>query len=459
LSLRVAAQLLADIALAADAAHQQGIIHRDLKPGNILIDKDWKPHVADFGLAKQETADSVKGISGYPIGTLAYMPPEQAAGDNDEIDCRSDVYSLGMILYEMLTGVRPFEPYSQGIDLPLVLKRIQSEEPKPPRAIDKKLPYDLEVICLKAISKTKEHRYGTAKELAEDLLRFVDGEPVLARPMTALERGTRWYRKNRGLATTALIVFSIGLFSLMNQPRIPLEVPAPRPVLKPLTMEITTDPPGAQIALFPLESLASEPRPADVIRPRGTTPLSCDMMPGTYLIVAKLDDDRFHEVYRQVPNSRDDIPKWYYRHQSWEKGVDGKLSFPKIEIPELAVTEGMADFPDAKAFVVRAKIPGLRSRTKSIAAFLMDRHEVTIGEFRDQFGGEFAGNLMPEHPEQVQFPMTGTLFDYAVTYLERRGKRLPTEFEYEFAATDGGKSLFPWGDEPQSIPWRLSDVQ
>jgi len=185
---KLAARWLRDVALAVQHAHDHGILHRDLKPSNILIesgDDGGRPRVTDFGLAKMADAERSLTRTGSAVGSPAYMPPEQAR--RGEYTTRSDVYGLGAVLYCALTGRPPF----QGESLASVLAQVEAEEPLAPRRLQGNVPPDLETICLKCLEKNPSRRYDSARALAEDLSRFLRGELVLARPMSALGKFTR----------------------------------------------------------------------------------------------------------------------------------------------------------------------------------------------------------------------------------------------------------------------------
>src|SRR5262245_24292481 len=209
---QAAAQLLDVLARATHYAHEHGIIHRDLKPGNVLLTKEGIAKITDFGLAKQLQEDIERTQSGAILGTPSYMAPEQARGKPKEIGPAADVYALGAILYEMLTGRPPFKAETSWDTLQLVI----SQEPLPPSRLHPKVARDLETICLKCLEKEPRKRYGSAHGLAEDLRRFLAREPIMARPVSKPERLWRWCRRKPGISSLAAAVILLALAGVVG---------------------------------------------------------------------------------------------------------------------------------------------------------------------------------------------------------------------------------------------------
>jgi serine/threonine-protein kinase len=200
-----AVRLVAAVARAVEHLHRQGIVHRDLKPSNILLDAEGQPYVTDFGLAKVFAPGSDMTATGVIAGTPSYMAPEQASGRRAEVSPATDVYSLGAILYELLTGVPPFHA-----ETPLdTLMEVLAGDPAMPRKLDPRIPRGLELICLKCLAKEPANRYASAEALADDLDRFARGEVLAVRPPSLAERFWGWTRRQPALASR---LGTLGLF-------------------------------------------------------------------------------------------------------------------------------------------------------------------------------------------------------------------------------------------------------
>ena len=209
-----AATLVAELADALRHAHENGIIHRDVKPSNIIIDDDGQPHLMDFGLAKREAGEIAITLDGQVLGTPAYMSPEQARGEGSKVDGRTDVYSLGVILYEMITGELPFRGNTR-----MLLHQVLHDEPKAPTSLNDRIPPDLETICLQSMAKEPPRRYPTAGELADDLKCYLADQPIKGRPVDSFERTWRWFRRNPSLASAvglaAASLMAVALLSVL----------------------------------------------------------------------------------------------------------------------------------------------------------------------------------------------------------------------------------------------------
>jgi WD40 repeat protein/serine/threonine protein kinase len=201
LPVKRAAAHLKTTAEAVHYAHERGILHRDLKPSNILIDVQDQPQVADFGLARQLEGDSELTVTGQVLGSPQYLPPEQATGQRARVSRPTDVYALGATLYHLLTGRPPFQAES----LAQTLDQVLHADPVTPRLLNPRVPVDLETICLKCLEKEPSRRYATAQEVADELGRFLSGEPILARPLGPAGQLAKWCRRNPRLAATSAV--------------------------------------------------------------------------------------------------------------------------------------------------------------------------------------------------------------------------------------------------------------
>ncbi len=213
---RRAAGYLRSVAEAIHYAHQRGVLHRDFKPSNLLIDANDQPRITDFGLAKRLQGEPDLTITGQVLGTPHYMPPEQAGGKRGEISVASDVYSLGAILYHALVGRPPF----LADTLEGVLTQLLHNEPASPRLLNPTIPRDLETICLKCLNKKPAHRYESAVALADELGRWLNHEPIRARPITSAEKLWRWCRRKPAMAALAValtLVAGAGLTGILWQ--------------------------------------------------------------------------------------------------------------------------------------------------------------------------------------------------------------------------------------------------
>src|SRR5213592_3929309 len=206
MSIRQAVELIAKVSRTVHYAHERGILHRDIKPGNILLDQRGEPHLTDFGLARLVESESTVTRTLEVLGTPSYMAPEQAVGNNAAVSCATDVYGLGAVLYQLLTGHPPFA----GGTTYETIKLLLDTEPRQPRLWNSKIDRDLSTICLKCLEKDPKRRYSSALALAEDLERWLKHEPILARHTGITGRSRKWVRRNpsSALLTASLIALA-----------------------------------------------------------------------------------------------------------------------------------------------------------------------------------------------------------------------------------------------------------
>ena len=242
--IRHAAELIAKLARTVSYAHEHGILHRDIKPGNVLLDKKGEPHLTDFGLARLVETESSVTQTLEVLGTPSYMAPEQAVGNNAGITSATDIYGLGAVLYQLLTGHPPFAGGTTYETVRLVL----DAEPRQPRLLNPKVDRDLNTICLKCLDKDPQRRYSSALALAEDLERWLKHEPIRARRTGLVTRGRKWVRRNPSIAVMAamLLVLAVPLGTMIwntESEHLPLSNVAP---------------PEKSIAVLPFSNLSKE---------------------------------------------------------------------------------------------------------------------------------------------------------------------------------------------------------
>lgn len=453
-----AALWCAAVADAVDYAHDQGVIHRDIKPGNVMLEGESKLYVLDFGLAKMDGGEFTITNEGDILGTPAYMSPEQARGSSGLADRRSDVYSVGVMLYEMLTGQRPFKGDTRSL-----MHQILYEEPKAPRSLRRNVPRDLETICMKAMAKEPGRRYATARELATDLRHYLAGEPINARRAGWTERAWRYARRNpaltlaSGIAAVAVLVSSLFASQLLAGSQRQL---VQFKVLQRSTVEPSqqTHPEAKQstVAFWRLHPDTGEILTDSVMRASGAGNISARLLPGDYLVVVDVPGHGFHEVYRHVA-AAGELPLTGYNHQFFKFEKDGAQTLAEIEVPPAAASNDMALVPAGKAVLGPDGTPHSRTREMQLPPFWMDTHEVSIADYVKH--RQTTPTAIKNNPEPTDRAVHHVNWLQAMAYAESLGKRLPEEEEYEAVATNYGRQKYPWNGNALLIAdWPLGPV-
>jgi serine/threonine protein kinase len=436
---RRCAQILSLVADALDCSHRSSIVHRDVKPSNILIDKDDQPRLTDFGIAKDLAGDDRTRYTTI-IGTCHYMSPEQASIAKAQIDQRSDIFSLGVVMYEMLTLRRPFE----GNDVHHVLRAVIGQIPTRIRALDRTIPRDLETICHKAIEKRPEHRYQTAAHLAADLRCFLAGDPILARPPSIARRVSRWGRMHqRRVAVLVFVMLLAGVGGLAT-------------VIKRMYdasfVHVVVNTGSQPCTMFLMTNDGKTLRPSGNVlvgrTPHGTLRLSS----GQYRISVVRDEDsafcEFNLVLFESDQGQDralnavDSPE-KIRFDTGPRSMYGVLC-----TPDSVRQVGMLQFP-AGTYNIH-KPPGSHAALNSPAQlqdFVIDTKQVSNSDYHEfTVATGYPTPIMRYSEEIADLPVVWVTLADAEAYARWRGKRLPTAMEWQAAARGVDGALYPSGD-------------
>lgn len=459
---RQAAEIIMKVCDAVAAAHAKDVIHRDIKPRNILMDKSGQPHVTDFGLAKRSNVTDVTVTQdGTVLGTVAYMSPEQARGAISEVDVKSDVYAIGVCLYEMLCGRRPFE----ATDSRTVLYQKTTADAQPASSINKAIPRDLDTICERALQMDPAERYATARDFGDDLNRYLNGYPIHARRVSNVERVRRWIGRNKllsGVAFTALALLA-GLIIVVRT--------ASANSSNAVPVSISCELGGAELpkdvdidwTFFPLGKTRLPDHVAARQVSSNNQSVKLDLDPGEYLVVTEVPGVGFHEVYRLVPEFSKSTGGNYNTNGFTREGETVVLPGVMI-VPQAEATAGMVLIPGAE-YTAGSNLPdGSPNPMSPITTFLLDDFYIETSEVTC----EAYFDVMPQRPAIYRndpslptgkYPVVGVNWYQATHYAEMQGRRLLTEIEFEYVATNNGTTDFPWVTGKPPVPrWELNPV-
>lgn len=443
-------RLVSEVADALDHAHQQGVIHRDIKPSNILIDQDHHARLTDFGVAKivtEETLSKGTDISGsYP-----YMSPEQARVRAIEIDHRSDIFSLGVVLYELLTHIRPFD----GATPQEIIRALSDREATAIGKIVPRIPEDLAIICHKAIEKSPEDRYQTAAHMAADLRCFLAGRPILARKPSVARLAKAWLFQHRlGTLVACILVLAGGL--AFTSWRIQKTRESSQAWL---AIEATPRACRAMIQVYE----TSQAQVSRQVRQLGSVPVKAfDLAPGQYrvTIVDASSPSTFAEfnvILKDVgvANSTTIVIADSTRAPGEIRTQNpGRVLIGYLRSQEDVAKDEMVQIPGGSYQLGTSALahPLLRG-THVVEDFLIDNTKVSNREFKMFL--DATGTSLPNFWKSQGYPaaspdlpVTGVTLEEAEAYARWRGKRLPTLIEWQCASRGPSADLYPWGNAP-----------
>lgn len=426
---RYAAETLATIADALDYAHRQRIIHQDVKPSNILIDPERGPRLTDFGIARRLAESPVTASEGF-LGSYYYMSPEQALIVKKPVDQRSDIFSLGVVLYEMLTLRRPFE----GATALEIVKRLMESNPAKVRTLDPRVESDLSIICHKSIEKYPFDRYQSAAHIAADLRSYLAGDPIMARPPSLARRARRLLYSRRTVAV-GLATMSVGLLTGVSAYR----------WLTDDSAYVKTDllPPDAKVWMRPVDLINDTVGPSELLGRADSGPYR--IKPRALRFVVRMDDGRFAELFRIV-------------------GPRQTLSLTTGFLTEEVRSAEMLDVhPPTTQQSKDDRLESYLKRMRSLDAFHIDRTEVSNAQYQlflkqcpdaPEPPPHWGGSTFPVGWDDL--PVVGVSYYEAQLYAEWRGTRLPTATEWEYAARGPQGWQYPWGNDAEDAPQRAN---